>query len=74
MVLVVCYLRLIVRPLAVYLREVVDGAKTMGILHAAAAANVQARAVGTLTGPTPEISRIIRHRRVAPAEDQHEGN
>ena len=73
-VLVVCYLHRIARPLAVCLREVTDGAKTTGLLHAPTAANVQACVVDTLTGPTPEISHIIRHRRTSRAADQHKGN
>ena len=38
--LVVGYLHRIARPLAVYLKEVVEGAKTLGILRSATAATV----------------------------------
>ena len=73
-VLVVCYLNRLVRPLATYLSEVVAGAKEKGLLGHAVAANVQVCIVDTLTGPTSEISHIIRHRRMTKAEDQHKGN
>ena len=64
----------IVRPLAAYLEEVVEGAKAPGLLHSATAANAHACVVDTLTGPTSEISHAIRHRRAKPAADQHAGN
>ena len=73
-VLVVCYLHRLARPLAAYLNEVVEGAKTKGLLRCAVAANVQVCVVDTLTGPTSEISHIIRHRRVTHADDQHRSN
>ena len=68
---VVCYLKRIVRPLGAYLHEVVEGAKRKGLLRRAVAASVQVCIVDTLTGPTSEISRIIRHRRVTHSDDQH---
>ena len=72
---VLVVLQRLARPLAVYLNEVVEGAKSKGLLRCASAANVQARIVDTLTRPTSEISHIARHRRVAQqAEGQHKGN
>ena len=68
-VLVVCHLRRIVRPLAVCLKEVVEGAKATGLLHSGTAASVQVCVVDTLTRPTPEISHIVRHRRTHRAAD-----
>ena len=56
-VIVVCYLHRLVRPLAVHLKEVAEGANELGLLHSTTAASVQVCGVGTLTRPTPEAGR-----------------
>lgn len=73
-VLVVCYLHRVLRPLSVYLAEFIQGCKLQGILRFTFATNVKVCIVDSMTGPTSQISHIIRHRRVVTAADQHKGH
>ena len=72
-VLVACYLHRVIGPLSAYLKELVGAARLEGRLRHTVDANVQVCIVDTLTGPTAEVTHIIRHRRVTTATDQHRG-
>ena len=63
-VLVACYLHRVIGPLSAYLKELVGAARWEGRLRHTVEANVQVCIVDTLTGPTAEVTHIIRHRRV----------
>ena len=72
-VCVACYLHRVASPLAAYLQNVVEQACQHGIFKSVRASNCQVRVVDSLTGPTADHVRVIRHRRKVGAADQHKG-